>query len=181
MHCPISKYAAGPVQVMRVVIFLRKSVEGFFEERSAHLQKLLRHRGGPGLGHRGLQPHRALPAPSGMANQSHHQLPALLDLRHRRARRQTRGPNHRQTRRPRKRTTMVACPLGQNPLTPAQLQCSRKPPRLHLKIHQLSTLYCIIPAEVGDFQCAPGEDRTPDQRIRNPLLYPLSYGRGFRW
>jgi hypothetical protein len=26
------------------------------------------------------------------------------------------------------------------------------------------------------FKCAPGRDRTFDLRIRNPLLYPLSYG-----
>jgi hypothetical protein len=25
-------------------------------------------------------------------------------------------------------------------------------------------------------QCVPGEIRTPDTRIRNPVLYPLSYG-----
>ena len=40
------------------------------------------------------------------------------------------------------------------------------------------------PADPGDIAsghvqtCAPGKIRTSDQRIRNPLLYPLSYGRG---
>lgn len=29
----------------------------------------------------------------------------------------------------------------------------------------------------GATEITPGEIRTPDQRIRNPLLYPLSYGR----
>ena len=31
------------------------------------------------------------------------------------------------------------------------------------------------------YEGAPGWDRTNDQRIRNPLLYPLSYGRLSVW